>query len=109
MEDLMKICNHWGAADCHPDIREFYLKEIKEGEEALIWPVGEELKKLDEICKNCKKSIFFVEEPKCPVCDNHDVEKTGGTHDMPGLAKAHGFRCINCEAKFWIFEKDLTP
>lgn len=107
MEDLMKICTHWGAADCNPDIREFYLKETKEGEGAPMRLVGEELKKLDEICKNCKKSIFFVEEPKCPVCDNHDVEKTGGTHDMPGLAKAHGFRCINCKAKFWIYETDL--
>lgn len=106
----MHVCESWGTGGCHPDISELkYPKEHKEGEEIPIWPVGEELKKFDEICKKCKSSYFIVEEGKCPVCDSIDVEKTGGSHDMPGMATAHGFKCSNCGTKFWIFEKDLKP
>ena len=107
MKGLAQICGNWGAWKCHPDIRE--LKYSTEGESLLKEPVGEELEKLDVICKKCKSSHFIVKEEMCPVCNSEDVEITGISHCIPGMEMTHGFRCNNknCEALFWIFEKDL--
>jgi Zn finger protein HypA/HybF involved in hydrogenase expression len=107
MEGLAQICGNWGTWKCHSDIRE--LKYSTEGESLLKEQVGEELEKLDVICKKCKSSHFIVKEEMCPACNSEDVEITGISHCIPGMEMTHGFRCNNknCEALFWIFEKDL--
>lgn len=108
MEGLMHFCRNWGDHRCHSDVDKWSrAREIKPGEEIPIWPVGPELKILDEICKKCKSHLFIMDEEKCPFCDSVDVESTGGSHDAPGWARAYGFRCNNCKEKFWISESSL--
>jgi len=108
MEGLIHFCRNWGEADCHPDVGKWKNpRELKSGEEIPTLPVGEELKKFDDICRKCKSRHFVNDEEKCPVCDSMDVERTGGSHDAPGWAKAYGYRCNNCGEKFWIYESSL--
>lgn len=110
MESLKSICRNWGNKECHPDVSKWSSDiEIKEGEEPIIFPVGEELKKLDEICKKCKSRFFITDEGKCPLCDSLDVERTGGSHSAKGWATAYGFKCNECGEKFWIYKTDLKP
>ena len=84
MERLAHICGNWGTWGCHPYVREF--KHLTERKSIPLAQTGEELEKLDEICKIA-----------------------GISHRMPGMEMTHGFRCNNknCETLFWIFEKDL--
>lgn len=108
MEGLMHVCNNWGTADCYPEVSDLkYAKKINDGEGIPIWPVGKKLRRLDEICKECESRFFVCDEEKCPICDSTNVERTGGFHDSPGMATAYGFRCNNCEEKFWIYESSL--
>lgn len=107
MDGLAHICGNWGTWGCHPDVREFkHLTEQKNIPQA---QTGEELEKLDEMCRKCKSSYFIVKEETCPVCNCEDVEIAGISHSIPGMEMTHGFRCNNenCETLFWIFEKDL--
>ena len=47
MKSLMHYCINWGEEGCHPDVSKHkYPKEIKDGEEIPLWPVGKELEKL---------------------------------------------------------------
>ncbi len=105
MERLAHICGNWGTWGCHPYVREF--KHLTERKSIPLAQTGEELEKLDEICKKCKSSYFKVKEERCPICNSKDVEITGISHSIPGMEMTHGFRCNtkNCEALFWIFKK----
>jgi len=107
MERLAQICGNWGTWGCHPVVREF--KHLTERKSVPLAQTGEQLEKLDEICKKCKSSYFIVKEETCPICDSKDVEIAGISHRIPGMEMTHGFRCNNknCETLFWIFEKDL--
>jgi hypothetical protein len=105
MKDLKVLCKNWGDIDCHPNVSKWrYAKPLKEGEAIPIMPVGEEQKRLDAICEKCESRFFIMDEERCPVCDSIDVERTGGSHNMPGMATAYGFKCNDCEEKFWIYE-----
>ena len=109
MEGLMHICRSWGTEGCHPDVSDHrYPKEVKDGETIHIWPVGEELKRLDDICKKCDSRVLLVEEEKCPYCDSTDVESTGVSGEAQGWATDYTFRCINCDEIFWISEHNMT-
>jgi len=107
MARLAHICGNWGTWGCHPVVREF--KHLTERKSVPLAQTGEQLEKLDEICKKCKSSYFIVKEETCPICDSKDVEIAGISHSIPGMEMTHGFRCNNknCETLFWIFEKDL--
>jgi len=53
-EGLMFDCINWGTNNCHEEIAKWkFAKKVDEGESIPIWPSGEKLKKLDEICKTC--------------------------------------------------------
>lgn len=55
MKGLMFDCKNWGEPHCNTDVRKFKLaSEHEEWEETEIYPMGEELRKLDEICKECE-------------------------------------------------------
>ena len=71
VKSLMHYCFNWGDEGCHPDVSKHkYPKKLKEGEEIPVWPVGEELEKLDGICKECEYRFFEIETNECPVCGN---------------------------------------
>jgi ribosomal protein L37E len=79
MKGLMFICKNWGEENCHSDISKFrYAKELEEGESIPLWPVGNELKKLDEICKRCESRYFNISKKECPVCGSSDFLKISG-------------------------------
>ncbi len=80
MGGLMFDCVNWGDIDCHSDVSVLkHPKKLKNGEDISLWPVGEELAKIDEFCRQCEARFFEVEERKCPVC--------GGT----GFIEVKGF------------------
>ena len=61
-EGLMFDCINWGTENCHEKTAKWkYAKTVDEGESIPIWPVGEELKKLDDICKTCP---YFKTQPE---------------------------------------------
>lgn len=101
------ICGNWGTWGCHPVLRAF--KHLAERKSIPPTLTKEDLEEIDEICKKCKSSYFIVKEEECPICNGKDVEIAGISHSAPGMEMTHGFRCNNknCEALFWIFEKDL--
>lgn len=69
MKGLMYFCRNWGDADCRSNVSVLkHPKKLKNGEDIPLWPVGEELAKIDEFCKQCEARFFEVEERKCPVC-----------------------------------------
>ncbi|GAF95277.1 unnamed protein product, partial [marine sediment metagenome] len=75
MKYLMHFCTNWKGQGCNPEVEEQgYAKEIKNGEEIPLMPVGEEQDKLDEICKNCDSRSIITEEQKCPICDSVNIE-----------------------------------
>ena len=44
-----------------------------EGEPIKLWPCGEELKKLDEVCRKCEKSVFLIEERLYLLYDSDNI------------------------------------
>ncbi len=107
MEGLMFICKKWGTAACDPRIMKLrYFQEKKPGEKIVIWPIGEELRKLDEICKNCDNRLFKFEEMECPLCKNKDIQLQGykEVEFELGCIKGKFYKCNKCDTEL-IFEK----
>jgi len=50
-------CTNWGTDNCHEEVAKWKSlpKNVGEGESFPIWPptLGEEQKKLDDICRTC--------------------------------------------------------
>jgi len=76
MEGLMFLCLNCGDSVCLAEVREFAQAEAKRnaGEETRLWPSKDELKKLDEICKECPKALFAIDKKECPACGSMGIE-----------------------------------
>jgi hypothetical protein len=75
VEGLMHICQRWGNLKCNTEVAELkYPKRMEPGEPIPLWPCGPELKQIDDICKGCEESAFEIDEPKCPVCETHNLQ-----------------------------------
>jgi len=114
MKYLMHYCINWAEEGCHPDVSKYkYAKELKPGEEIPIWPVGEEQKKLDEICEKCESRFFEIEENKCLVCGNTKLL----SHPIPpkiwpptsikvnGRAEQFFYKCEKCRTNLYSFKE----
>jgi len=99
MESLKSICRNWGNKECHPDVSKWKSsKEIEGGENIPIAPVGKELKRLDEICKNCRFRSLNLEEEVCPNCGKTGlVEIFGAEFKEKETIIDLSFTCKNCE------------
>jgi hypothetical protein len=98
---------NWKGQGCNPELeKKGYPIIALKGKQWDI-PVGEELDRLNEICKNCDSRFIIVKTQACPYCDSKDVEKTGVSQDFHWMDMAHEFKCNECEEKFWIYEKSL--
>lgn len=108
MKDLMHFCTNWKGSGCNPEVEEQgYAKEIKNGEEIPLMPVGEEQDKLDEICKNCDSRSIITKEQKCPICDSENVEAPGISEGLSKKDMTHRFKCSDCKEIFGIHEINL--
>jgi len=102
MEGLMGICNYFASKNCYPDVRKFgSVQEKKPGRKLLKLPAGEELRKLDEICKKCAIRLFEIETKKCPVCENEDIILSSivNIESQFGSMKGNLYRCNKCNTK----------
>ena len=101
MEGLMFDCINWGGIDCHPAVSVHkYAEKKKNVENTTLWPIGEELKGLDDICKSCELRFFEIEKRECPVCEEtRFTETTGLEIDTDGMNKYENsyLKCKNCE------------
>jgi len=102
MKGFMYYCKYWGAENCSPDIKHLkFAKEVKSGEEIPLWPVGEKLLELDEICKKCESRLFEIEEKKCLLCGNKDIqwERAKKIECQFGFIEGNFYRCDQCNTE----------
>ncbi len=98
----MFYCKFWGTEKCSPDIRHLkFFKEKKSGEKIPLWPVGEELRKLDQICKKCDFRLFEIEKEKCLLCGNKDIQWLGSKkiEYQFGFIEGNFYRCDQCNTE----------
>jgi len=75
----MWICRNWGDSDCHPDVYVHkHPKKLKEGDDTAVYPVNEELNRIDAICRRCEARFFEIEVRGCPVCEGTDFFEVQG-------------------------------
>ena len=110
MKSLMFNCINWGGIDCHPEVSGHkYPKKLKNGEDPPLWPVGAELRELDEICKSCELRFFKIEKRECLVCGGRDfTERTGLEINMEGTNRYENsyFKCKTCETPAILLKSD---
>lgn len=108
MEGLMFHCINWGGIDCHPDVSVHkHPKKMKNGDDIPLWPVGDALKKLDDICKSCELRFFEIEKRKCPACGEIAFTETTGLEiNFDGANKYYNFylKCKKCETPSILFK-----
>lgn len=110
MEGLMFLCRNWGKEGCHPDTSKFrYAKKIEEGESIPLWPVGDELRKLDEICKKCEDRYLNISEKECPVCSSRDfleivAAKIEDVNEKTKKADISFLECSQCRSRLILTE-----
>jgi hypothetical protein len=105
MAGIMILCQNWGNRGCNPNVAKHSRpSEVQNSESVPILPVGDELKKLDEICLKCSERFLIANRKECPYCEGHHIETTGGSHKAKGYALARGYKCLSCGGAFWIYE-----
>jgi len=109
MKSLKDICKQFGKKKCHPDVFKWSLSgEHREAEEISVLPTGDELDKLDEICKKCESSYIRGSKKECPYCDSIEVGITGASF-VVGTLEEIQLECYNCALKFWISKSIYKP
>ena len=111
MQGLMFDCINWGGMDCHSDVAVHkYPRKRIEGEDAALWPIGDELRELDEICQVCELRFFEIEKRECPVCgETSFTETTGIEINTDGANKYENsyLKCKECETPLILLRSDL--
>ena len=110
MEGLMFNCINWGGMDCHPDVSVHkHPKKLKNGENIPLWPVGDDLRELDEICKSCELRFFEIDKRECPVCRAASFTETTGLEiNTDGANKYENsyLKCKKCETPSILLKSD---
>jgi len=95
MEGLMYICSHHGYPLCHSHIKERYFPSEYGVPEA---PVGDELIKMNEICKQCEHAHFEIRNRGCPACGSNRISSRAISAVSVGPVKAsHTTYFYKCE------------
>lgn len=110
---LMHRCCDWGEESCHPEVNKHkHPKELKEGEEILLWPSGEEQKKLDEICKKCEYRFFEIEKSECPVCGKTPLATPISPDFLlpssvieKAMPERFNYKCVNCGTYLYAYKE----
>ncbi len=75
MKYLHTYCESFQSEHCNKEIMDAFMpKKINPGEEIPLWPIGEELERLNQICMNCEHANLFIENRECPVCRCNNLE-----------------------------------
>jgi len=98
----MSLCENKGSEKCDERVKDLELsKKTKPGKPIPEWSVGEELKKIDEICRGCKHSAFIIESRQCPVCESLNLSTSKITSVCSGPVKpsqcVYFYKCENCQ------------
>ncbi len=103
MQRLYEFCEVWENCD-DKEFRDFYGKKMIKGED-FDSLTEDEIKKLNELCKKCKHALK-IEEKKCPVCGNRDLQPpkriSGGE---AGSLEVFNHRCENCDRVLYSHKK----
>lgn len=99
---LMFQCLNWGDSGCHPEIVEFFdhekTKEPQDDTRRL--PTLDELKKLNDICKQCPKAFFEIHKKECPVCGSNQIvagfAPRLGNNNFKTPHVLHPYYCVSC-------------
>jgi len=75
----MSFCKNWGGPGCPEEISKYRQPEHKDREFLTTWPIGEDLREADEICKDCIDKKFKFTDVVCPKCKNGVLKKRKGT------------------------------
>jgi len=102
MGGLMFDCVNWGDIDCHSDVSVLKDPEkLKNEQDINLWPVGEELARIDEFCRQCEARFFELKEKKCPVCGGINFIEIKGfvILDEKDKKKFENYylKCIQCK------------
>jgi hypothetical protein len=102
LEGLMWICRNWGDSDCHPDVAVHkHPRELKEGDDTAVYPIDEELRRIDEICRQCEARFFEIERRVCPGCGGSNFSPVQGfiIQDNKDKEKFENYylKCRQCE------------
>lgn len=98
----MFYCKYWGTDNCSPDISHLkFAKEKEPGEEIFLWPSGQKLRQLDKICKKCESRLFEIEEKKCLVCGNRNLQWLGSKkiEYQFGFMEGNFYKCNQCNTE----------
>lgn len=102
-EGFMYICKDRRTENCHPDVSNWsYPQQIENGENISPRPEGEELKSLDEICKECGRYLK-IEEKNCPLCGDENIQFL--TEHQVNAQPIYDYRCIKCRSKSFSYKK----
>lgn len=96
MKAIFEFCEDWEHCEKSRDLRDLFEKKIIERDKFKL-PPEEELEILNEVCKQCKTPLL-IEERKCPVCENEDLQPPkliiGGEG---GSIEVYNYRCEPCD------------
>ena len=96
MKAIFEFCEDWEHCEKSDDLRDLFERKMIEGDKFKL-PPEEKLKRLNELCSKCKEALK-IEEKKCPVCGNEDLQPpkyfTGGEG---GSIDVHNYRCEPCD------------
>jgi hypothetical protein len=76
-------------------------KELDEGEDTAAYPVNDELKRIDDFCRQCEARFFKIERRVCPLCGGTDFSVVQGfiIQDEKDREKFENYylKCRQCE------------
>jgi hypothetical protein len=101
-QGLMFQCLNWGDSGCHPEIIEFFdFKKIKgPKDETRRLPNLDEIKKFNEICKQCPKAYLEIHKKECPACGSNNIvagfAPRLGDNNFKTPHILHPYYCVAC-------------
>jgi hypothetical protein len=101
-QGLMFHCLNWGDPGCHPKIKEFFdLEKTKSREDdTRRLPTLDELKKFNEICRQCPKAYLEIHKKECSACGSNKVvtgfapQLSNNAHNRPPIL--YPCYCADC-------------
>ena len=111
MDGLMFRCRRFGDSVCDPEVREFAQVEAKASvdEETRLFPSADELRRLNEICRECPKGLFSIKKKECPTCGSREIEPLLiiiAEHDFSNTANAvFPYRCAACGKSLFSYRE----